>query len=575
MEYFQKIEKVIFAVCVVFILFLASGAKAANFSDTVNFYVDKNFDASGRSQLSAVLVKSAPSLYFYMEKTWWDSQVFAKQNEILSYLDNLSAEFKNKIYPTLTSVFGSEWKPGVDGDEKITVLFHSMKEGAGGYFREADEYLKLQISDSNEREMLYLPIGNVDDLNLKVLLAHEFVHLVTFNQKNRILGVQEETWLNEARADYSSTILGYDNTYSGSNLQKRVQTFLEKPTDSLTEWQETKYDYGVVGIFTSYLVDHYGIYILIDSLKSKLIGINSINYALQKNGAKEDFSQIFTDWTIASVINDCSLDQKYCYLNTNLKNFRLNSALNFLPFSGNSSLSVTDVTKNWSGNWQKIIGGNGDLKLDFSSLVGLNFQVPYIVFDKNNKYSIKFLKLDKKKQGEINLKNFGVDYNSLIIIPSLQTKIEGFDGFEFTYPYTFTVSVAGQASKEDQALIQKLLDQIASLKKQIADIIAQRNGGNNNNNNAACFQINNNLSLGMSNNNDVKCLQSFLKSQGADIYPEGFVTGNFGSLTKSAVIRFQEKYKSEILTPLGLFSGTGVVGPATRTKINSLLSGRL
>ncbi len=571
MKILQRSKNIILAGAVFFILFSATRVGAVNFSDSISFYVDENFDASARSQITATLVKTAPGLYFYIEKNWWDSQLPAKQSEIIYSIDNLSTEFHNKIYPTLTSVFGYEWKPGVDGDEKITVLFHPMKEGAGGYFREADEYLKLQTSDSNEREMLYLPTGQIESPEMKVFLAHELVHLIIFNQKDRIFSAQDEVWLNEMRADYSSTILGYDTPYSGSNLRKRVQTFLEKPTDSLTEWQETKYDYGIAGVFTSYLVDHYSINVLIDSLKTKLIGINSINYALQKNLAKENFSQIFTNWTIASVINDCSLGLKYCYLNVNLSSFRLNPTLNFLPLSGNSSLSVTNVTKNWAGNWQKIIGGSGDLKLNFSSLAGLDFMVPYIVFDKNNSYSINFLELDKKEQGEINLKNFGNDYNSLIILPSLQTKVIGFDGSEFTYPYTFTVSIAGQAPQEDPVLIQKLLDQIAELKKQIADIIAQRNGGNNSS--APCSQLNNNLYFGMSNNEDVKCLQSFLKSQGSGIYPEGLVTGNFGGLTKSAVIRFQEKYRAEILIPLGLFSGTGVVGPATRAKLNSFLSG--
>ena len=77
----------------------------------------------------------------------------------------------------------------------------------------------------------------------------------------------------------------------------------------------------------------------------------------------------------------------------------------------------------------------------------------------------------------------------------------------------------------------------------------------------------------MANNNDVKCLQEFLKNQGADIYLEGLVTGNFGVLTKNAVIKFQEKYMLEILSPLGLSQGTGYAGKSTRAKINQMISG--
>lgn len=563
----KKIKSIFIFIVFLFTLYFTGNAYAANLNEYVNFNIDKNYDAGARSQVSAILVKTSPNLYFYIEKNWWDSQVLAKKNEILNSLNNLSSEFDNKIYPTLTSVFGSEWKPGVDGDNKITILLHAMKENVGGYFRSSDEYIKLQVPDSNEREILYLPIAEINSPKLKVILAHEFIHLITFNQKDRIQGVQEEIWLNEARAEYSSNILGYDNLYESSNLAKRVKDFLERPSDSLTEWQETKYDYAAINIFVHYLIDHYGINILSDSLKSKLTGISSIDDILLKNGYKEDFKQIFTNWTISIIVNDCSLNIKYCYLNQNLKNLRTIPNLNFLPLVGNSSLSVINVTKNWSGNWQKIIGGNGDLKLEFSSLAGLNFQVPYIIYGKDNSYSVEFLKLDKNQSGQINIKSFGDQYNSLIIIPSLQTKISGFDGLELTYPYSFTVSITGTVQIEDQILIQKLLAQIDSLKKQIAAIQSGSGSGNNN----LCAAFNDNLYFGIARGDKVTCLQRFLKSQGSGIYPEGLITGNFGNLTRLAVVRFQEKYKDEILTPVGLHSGTGFVGSLTRQKINQLL----
>jgi len=70
-------------------------------------------------------------------------------------------------------------------------------------------------------------------------------------------------------------------------------------------------------------------------------------------------------------------------------------------------------------------------------------------------------------------------------------------------------------------------------------------------------------------NNDVRALQTFLKSQGADIYPEGLVTGYFGPLTKEAVGRFQLKYDLVHDKDGPVY---GYLGPKTRAKINSLLS---
>lgn len=570
MNSYRYIAMVIFIILLAPAVFWTHSAHAATMGDSIPFNVDRGYDVSGRTQIQATLIKTSTNLYFYVETTWWNVQLPAKRDAILANLNSFSTEFDNHIYPVLTSIYGFEWKAGVDGDSRITILFEPMKDGSAGYFRSTDEYLKLQLPESNEREMLYIAADHLDDSQLKVFVGHEFTHLITFNQKDRLQGIQEEVWLNEARADYSSTLLGYDDSYEGSNLQKRVKDFLSAPSDSLTEWQETKYDYSVANLFTHYLVDHYSISILADSMKSKLVGIASINEVLLRKGIKKNFSQIFTDWTVATLLNNCTQDINYCYLNQNLKTLRINPTLNFLPLAGNSSLSVTNVTKNWSGNWQKIIGGNGDLTLQFSSLAGLNFQVPYVTVDKDNVSTVNFLALDKDEKGQLTIKNFGDRYTALIIIPSLQTKNAAFGSLEFTYPYTFTVSIAGDSAAQDATgtLMKKLLAQIESLKQQIAKLQPTTTSGEPG---ALCGPILQNLYPGMSRNGDVSCLQSFLVSQGQDIYPEGFITGNFGTLTASAVRRFQQKYAGEILAPLRLSSPTGVVGESTRKKINQLL----
>ncbi len=543
----------------------------AVFAADLKFNVDPSYDLAGRTEITATLVKTSPEVYFYVEKSWWDLQGYMKKEEISRDLDNLSLEFNAKIYPALTSAFGSEWRPGIDGDERISILFHQMKEGAGGYFRTADEYLKIQAPESNEREMVYITINQIDKSILKELLAHEFTHLITFNQKDRLRGVSEETWLNEARAEYALTILGYNNAYEGSNLEMRVKSFLKRPNDSLTEWLGREYDYGVINIFNQYLSEHYGAGILEDSLRTDMVGIPSINWALQKNGFKENFSQIFTNWTVAVFLNNCSFGEEFCYLNKNLQNFHLSPDINFLPLSGSSSLSVTDVAKNWSGNWQKFIGGNGILKLQFESLTGLNFNVPYLTQDSKGVFSLGFLTIGKEQKGELYVSNFGSDIKSLIIIPSLQTKISGFDGADATYPFTYTVSIKEDSSGQEDAVIKDLLAKIEFLKSEIAKVQAQIDLALNKKNSFSCNKILSNLSLN-ARGDEVSCLQELLKSFGSEIYPEGLITGYFGNLTFVAVGRFQEKYASEILAPVGLLKATGFVGPSTRAKINNLLT---
>lgn len=50
------------------------------------------------------------------------------------------------------------------------------------------------------------------------------------------------------------------------------------------------------------------------------------------------------------------------------------------------------------------------------------------------------------------------------------------------------------------------------------------------------------------------------------------ITGIYDLATQEAVKRFQMKYASEILTPLGLTEPTGNVGIFTRAKINSMIA---
>ncbi len=90
---------------------------------------------------------------------------------------------------------------------------------------------------------------------------------------------------------------------------------------------------------------------------------------------------------------------------------------------------------------------------------------------------------------------------------------------------------------------------------------------------ASAFQFTRSLQVGMTGD-DVQELQKILNSNpitqvnAFGIGSSGQESLYFGQLTRQAVIRFQEMYKNDILTPIGLSSGTGFVGPATIKMLN-------
>ena len=69
---------------------------------------------------------------------------------------------------------------------------------------------------------------------------------------------------------------------------------------------------------------------------------------------------------------------------------------------------------------------------------------------------------------------------------------------------------------------------------------------------------------------DVTKLQTYL-AKDPSLYPEGTISGYFGSLTEGAVKRFQQKHNI-VSSGTPLTTGYGTVGPKTRATLNSLLT---
>ncbi len=423
--------------------------QAADLGEQVNFFVDSNYDAEGRSQLAATLRVKGDYIYFYVENDYYNSLNGTYKNGLREELEDLADEFDNVIYPKLRAVYGSEWSPGIDNDIRITVLITELTNNAGGYINVYDAELQSEFPTSNQREMIYLNALIIFKQNNKSYLAHEFQHLITLYQKTVLHGLEEDVWLNEARSEYAPTVCGYNDVYNNSYLANRVGTFLDSPSDSLTEWKNKVADYGAVNLFLHYLVDHYGNEILTRMVLNSKTGIASINQALSDLGYTERFSDVFANWTVANYLNDCAVssDSKYCYLNDNLNQSRLQVDYS-ASYSGfpNLIVSRSSSVEDWSAHWYRFRQGGAvpterdNLKLEFAGLGNrADFQVPYIVTGYNTPTKVQFMPLEDQK-GAIYISDFTSLDKTVILMPFNQYRKSGFRPDEPSNLFSFTAS---------------------------------------------------------------------------------------------------------------------------------------
>ncbi len=142
------------------------------------------------------------------------------------------------------------------------------------------------------------------------------------------------------------------------------------------------------------------------------------------------------------------------------------------------------------------------------------------------------------------------------------------------FAFSLVGPVNALTAEELQVQITALMAQLATLQTELAVL---QGGTGTTVTGCTITSFDRALKVGMTGD-DVKCLQIVLNSDSATIVASSGVgssgneTSYFGPLTKTAAIKFQEKYASEILESWGLTAGTGYIGSTTRAKLNTILS---
>jgi hypothetical protein len=282
---------------------LATEADPIPVGTTQTFWAS-NVDTNQNFQVDAELVYSTPHVYF-----WIEAGVEYEFEDVQDLVD----EFENNIYVTNRNFFGSEWRPGVDGDPHLYMLYaRGIGQTIAGYYASSDEFSPQVHEYSNGHEMFYLSAENLrlrDNFTLGVL-AHEFQHMIQWHQD-----ANEESWLNEGFSELASFINGYD--VGGMDF-----VYLQDPDVTLTFWPSepgtSGPHYGQAFLLTTYFMERFGAEATRALVAHRENGLVSIDETLAELGATHPETgdlltadDIFSDWSVALLGDENLTDERF------------------------------------------------------------------------------------------------------------------------------------------------------------------------------------------------------------------------------------------------------------------------
>ncbi|MBD3180510.1 MAG: hypothetical protein GF417_13555 [Candidatus Latescibacteria bacterium] len=299
---------------------------------TANFYILSNYqgsltDPSSFSSIQADLKYEGDNTLLYLDSSTYGGAISDPE------LEEIGRRFDQEpgsIYTTDRQAFGQE--SDINGDGKVAILMSPevnrlTPPGAGyyigGFFMPGDLLPSfVPAGCSNGMEIFYTLVPDSAGVYgfqipksfsipvIKSTLAHEFLHMIMFNQ--RVLKYSsgmgpyylEDLWLEEGLAHIAESINQYwDGNVTNSNL------FLSDPYDvSLIYGEDGIENRGAAFLFLRYLADRYSEGILRELVQSRKNGEGNISAA-----TGNDFIELFSDWYAALYLSGSGIssDPRY------------------------------------------------------------------------------------------------------------------------------------------------------------------------------------------------------------------------------------------------------------------------
>lgn len=279
--------------------------------DKDKFWVS-NLDTLENVEVQATLVYVTDHAYL-----WVQDGVSVDNDEVKALMDT----FENEMYPTNREFFGTEWTPGIDGDDHIYILYsRGLGSSVAGYFSSSDSKHPLIQEYSNAHEMFLFNADNspLSDSYTYGVLAHEFQHMIHwYNDLN------ETSWINEGSSELAVFLNGYD---PGSDWLYINDTDLQ-----LNDWPNdgnTGPHYGAGFLFMNYFLNRFGEEATQLLVKDDANGFESVEDVLLEIGATDPLTNqpitadtLFMDWAVTNFLLDPSIaDGRFDYANDSSAN---------------------------------------------------------------------------------------------------------------------------------------------------------------------------------------------------------------------------------------------------------------
>jgi hypothetical protein len=245
----------------------------------------------------------------------------------LTTFQSIADKFDAKIYLDDTTYFGLE--PDVNNDGKIAIFILDIIDGytmgssyVAGYFDSTNEFSAASKPASNQMDMIYMDCspGVPGSEEFYETIAHEFQHMINFNQKVFVQhSTEQDTWINEglssaAETIYSGTVNSSKVSYYNTDQYDRIRN-----GENFLTWRDEYENYCSVYLFFQWLRIQSGgtsIYKnIINNANPDYKSVENVIYN-QIYSSSGSWDIYLRDWYIANLVNSDVSGQHWSYKNS-------------------------------------------------------------------------------------------------------------------------------------------------------------------------------------------------------------------------------------------------------------------